>query len=718
MSQSLAGLQALLTSLYSDSQERSSDVVVDGYNLTVGGVVAAARSYHPIVIPSDAKLRKRVDDSVDFINSKVDISVYGLNTGFGGSADLRSLDPPGLQIALIEHVMSGLISTATVPRPGQTASSPDPNTALAPLFGFHTLMPDSITRGAMLVRTNSLVRGHSGVRYAILDAFVRLLNAKATPLVPLRGSISASGDIGPLGFCVGAVVGHPDVRVHVVDEKTKTSKIVAATEALKLIGLEPIPLGPKEGLGLINGTAFSASAGALMVHSSAFLAGLALGTTALTVEAMVGRAGSFHPFIHEVARPHPGQAEAARIVTSLLSGSNLVSDDAEVPVRSELDKLILRQDRYALRTSPQWMGPQMEDIVAAAAAIQQELNTTTDNPVIDVENSKVHHCGNFQAMTVTNQAEKVRLALQNIGKMSYGQATELINVTMNRGLPSCLAFDEPSTDYHCKGLDVHMASYLSELGHVAGPVSTHVQSAEQHNQAINSMALVSARKTLEAADLLTMILASHLYLACQALDLRVIDLTFRAALAASLPELVHTHLGAMVPAGEQPALVKVVEDNIRTRLEHTAAMDAAARMADVFWFASAGVMEYLGGRQAKPINGHTNGSANGTSRPAFALDNLPSALASWREDGAKRALEILRAARDGYVHGSAAQHLGRGTRVLYEWVRGELGIKLRKGDVFSGGHQNPSIGGAVSVVYDALRDGRGEKVVIQALSVE
>ena len=245
MSKPASSLGALLSSLYTEAHERTADVLVDGYNLTLGGVVAAARSYHPVAIPSDPKLRKRVDDSVDFINSKVDISVcvpaipvlsaetvadlrllspsthfrYGLNTGFGGSADLRSLDPPGLQVALIEHVMSGLISTATVSRNNGPTVHPNPDSALSPLFGGNTLMPDAITRGAILVRTNSLVRGHSGVRYAILDAFVRFLNAKATPLVPLRGSISASGDIGPLGFCVGAVVGHPDVRVHVIDSE-------------------------------------------------------------------------------------------------------------------------------------------------------------------------------------------------------------------------------------------------------------------------------------------------------------------------------------------------------------------------------------------------------------------------------------------------------------------------------------------------------------------
>ncbi|EJD46755.1 phenylalanine ammonia-lyase [Auricularia subglabra TFB-10046 SS5] len=699
-------LGSLVAALHKDSQNVKGDVVLDGYSLTLGGVVAASRSFAPVSIPNDPKLRKRINDSVNFVNAKVDISIYGLNTGFGGSADLRTLDPPGLQIALIEHVMSGLISTATVPN--------GPAAELSPLLGGNTLMPDAITRGALMVRTNSLVRGHSGVRFEILDAFTRLLNARATPLVPLRGSISASGDIGPLGFCVGAVVGHPDVRVHVWDEKSQSGKIVSAVEALKLVGMEPIPLGPKEGLGLINGTAFSASAGALMVHNAAFLAALALGTTALTVEAMVGRAGSFHPFIHEVARPHPGQAETARIIASLLSGSNLVSDDEEVPVRSELDKLILRQDRYALRTSPQWSGPQVEDIVAAAVALQQELNTTTDNPLIDVEHGKVHHCGNFQAMTVTNQAEKVRIALQNLGKMSYGQATELINVAMNRGLPSCLAFDEPSTDYHCKGLDVHMASYLAELGHVTNPVSTHVQSAEQHNQAINSMALVSARKTLEAADLLTMILASHLYLSCQALDLRIIDLTFRASLAASLPDQLSAHLGAFVPPTQIAALAKVVEDAIRTRLEHTAAMDAQARMADAFWFASAGVVEFLGSsKTAANGNGVSNG--NGATTP-LGFGDLPAALAAWRAAGAAKAFELLRAARDGYQHGAAAQHLGRGTRLLYEFVRVELGIKLRKGDVFSGGHQSPSIGSAVGVVYDALRQGRAEPVIAQVLA--
>jgi len=110
--------------------------------------------------------------------------------------------------------------------------------------------------------------------------------------------------------------------------------------------------------------------------------------------------------------------------------------------------------------------------------------TATDNPLINGKTGTVHHGGNFQAMAVTNAMEKTRLALHHIGKLLFSQATELINPAMNRGLPPNLAASDPSLNYHAKGIDIAIAAYVSELGYLASPVSTHIQSAEMHNQAV------------------------------------------------------------------------------------------------------------------------------------------------------------------------------------------------------------------------------------------
>ena len=108
----------------------------------------------------------------------------------------------------------------------------------------------------------------------------------------------------------------------------------------------------------------------------------------------------------------------------------------------------------------------------------------TDNPLVDSETNEVHHGGNFQAMAVTNAMEKTRLALHHIGKLMFAQSAELVNPAMNRGLPPSLAATDPSLNYHGKGIDIAVAAYVSELGHLANPVSTHIQSAEMHNQAV------------------------------------------------------------------------------------------------------------------------------------------------------------------------------------------------------------------------------------------
>ena len=110
--------------------------------------------------------------------------------------------------------------------------------------------------------------------------------------------------------------------------------------------------------------------------------------------------------------------------------------------------------------------------------------SATDNPLIDQDTGIIHHGGNFQAMAITNAMEKTRLALHHIGKLLFAQSTELLNPAMNQGLPPSLAASDPSLNYHAKGVDITTAAYVAELGYLASPVSTHIQSAEMHNQAV------------------------------------------------------------------------------------------------------------------------------------------------------------------------------------------------------------------------------------------
>jgi len=224
---------------------------------------------------------------------------------------------------------------------------------------------------------------------------------------------------------------------------------------------------------------------------------------------MLGSRGSFDPFVGH-ARPHPGQIESAHLIWSLLSESKFAQGD-EVEVKIEDDEGILRQDRYSLRTSPQWLGPQFEDIKRIEETIRIEVNSTTDNPLVepprepggegaysacpDVDPDsrvpgKIHHAGNFQALAVTNAMDHLRLSLSQIGRLMFVQVTEMINPAMNRGLPGNLSGGESALDFGCKGLDIAAASYVGELNALGGMnVGVGNVSAEMHNQSIKSVML-------------------------------------------------------------------------------------------------------------------------------------------------------------------------------------------------------------------------------------
>ncbi|SCZ90831.1 BZ3500_MvSof-1268-A1-R1_Chr1-3g02294 [Microbotryum saponariae] len=663
-----------------DSAVTTSEATIklNGYRLTLGEVVAASRRHANVTIDYEAA-EKRIKDSVDFLKSKLVTSVYGVTTGFGGSADTRTQDHLALQISLLEHQLCGVLPTSF----DQFALG----------RGLENTLPLEVVRGAMLIRVNSLTRGHSAVRIEVLETLVKFLEQDITPVVPLRGSISASGDLSPLSYIAGAITGHPDIKV--VTCINGKPEIMFAPEALKLHNIDKVVLGPKEGLGLVNGTAVSASMATMALNDSHFLALLSQALTAMTVEAMVGHAGSFDPFIHDVCRPHPGQVQVARNIRTMLSGSKLAVHHEE-EVRADEDEGILRQDRYPLRCSAQFVGPAVEDIIVAHRSLAIELNSTTDNPLLDVENGMIHHGGNFQAMSVTAAMEKTRLALQWFGKGSYTQMTELVNCSMNRGLPSCLAAEDPSTSYHTKGLDIAAAAYTSELGFLANPVSTHVQPAEMSNQAINSLALISARKTAEANDVLTLLMSTHLYCALQALDLRYLEFTFRERFNPMILESLRSTFGGLLDEKTAKVLgVKVVGAMWR-RLETTTSVDLVPRWVDAYSHVTSILVDAL--------------------MTSSSMENPLPKISEWKKTGAEQAVTLTCEIRESYWSTTlypTTQYLGR-SKALYLFVRETLGVKARRGDVFLG-KQEATIGLSVSKIYEAIKSGRINKTLVEMM---
>ncbi|KAJ7251515.1 phenylalanine ammonia-lyase [Mycena haematopus] len=675
LSKFLASQKELESYMYAASHILSGIGVpyVDGTTLSLSAVTAAARHVGVDVrLSNDSAVKERLLKSRAVIAEKVQkgSSVYGLSTGFGGSADTRTDKPILLGHALLQHQHAGILP-----------SSQEPLSVL-PLLdpGSSKSMPEAWVRGAILIRMNSLIRGHSGVRWELIEKLGEILRANIVPAVPMRGSISASGDLSPLSYVAGLLVGNPSIRAFDGPAAFGARKMVSSRVALAAHNIEPISLASKEHLGILNGTAFSASVAALALNDAVQLTLLAQVCTAMSTEALVGSRLSFASFIHST-RPHPGQVECAENIWNLLEGSKLASHHEE-EVGLEEDKHSLRQDRYPLRTAPQWLGPQVEDILSALSVVTQECNSTTDNPLIDGETGEIHHGGNFQAMSINNAMEKTRLALHHIGKLLFAQATELLNPTMNRGLPPSLAASDPSLNYFGKGVDIATAAYVSELGYLANPVSTHVQSAEMHNQAVNSLALISARATINSLDVLTMLTSSYLYCSAKVpLDLRAMYEEFSMGLC----NIVREELGASFGAA-------LADAKIVCYLERTSTMDAADQMREVASSSSTILLNFFDGPDLASAQ-----------RPAFG------AILGFQANVALRGAAFLNKLRGDL-------YLGR-TKPVYEFIRLTLGIKMHGVENYNSfanelGVDDVTIGQNISIIYEAIRDGHMQNILV------
>ncbi len=232
----------------------------------------------------------------------------GVNTGFGGTADVRSKETEKLQRVLIRELHYGILPPGFRDRSIHLEESVIRHRYDSSLERSSevTHLPCTWVRAAILIRINSLIKGCSGVRPVVVERLHDLLKHDIIPMVPLRGSISASGDLSPLSYIGGAVQGKSTIRI-----LSNEQQDLYADQAFRKAGLLPLSLQAKEGLALVNGTAISTAAGALILHDAHGLAVLSQILTAMSVEALTGTVESFHPFFGET-RPHPGQVSCVK----------------------------------------------------------------------------------------------------------------------------------------------------------------------------------------------------------------------------------------------------------------------------------------------------------------------------------------------------------------------------------------------------------------------
>ena len=445
-----------------------SSYILDGKSITL-------KTFQQMVADDQAQFklddsaRKEIQKSRDYIDARIKNGevMYGVNTGFGAFSSVRISDSD------IEQLQRNLIRSHSV--------------------GIGDPFTREQSKGMMILRANTLARGHSGVRVDVIEKILEFLNADVTPMIPSQGSVGASGDLAPLSHLALALIGEGEVW------------------GGSLKNIKPLELKAKEGLSLINGCQVMTAVGLLALYESQQLIKLADISGAMSLEGLRGSRKPFDPLI-AATRPHAGEAPTAKNLLRIMGESSEIGDSH---LAENVDHRV--QDAYSLRCMPAVHGAVKMAINYAVQVLETEANSSTDNPLVFADAGKILSCGNFHGMPVAHAMDFAAIAICSLASISHERISKFISNQMS-DLPPFLAPNGGLNSGHMI-VQVASASLVSENKVLAHPASVDSMPTSAEKEDHVSMGSIAARKFSQIVKNAQNVLAMEFLANTQALDM-------------------------------------------------------------------------------------------------------------------------------------------------------------------------------------------------------
>lgn len=447
---------------------------IDGQTLTIEDVISVARHHMKVKLSASSYSQMKKSRAIVENAMKSKKIVYGVTTGFG-------------------KLRNKFISA-------DTGKKLQENLIKSHAFGVGDIVEDDIVRAIMLIRANTLAKGFSGIRPEVVERILFYLNEEIIPLIPEKGSVGASGDLVPLAHLALSLTGSGKVRYR--------GKIKDVSTVLDELKKNPIKLTYKEGLALINGTAFMMGYASLAYYDAVLISKYADIAAALSLEALLANSNAFDEKLMNV-RPIAGQIATADNIRKLIKDSKLIN--------SKIDKV---QDAYSLRCIPQVHAPVKDTLNFVKRILTVELNSANDNPLIFPEGSIISG-GNFHGEPIAVAMDYLSIAMNIIGNISERRIARLIDDTANEGLPIFLIDNKKAGLNSGYMIPQYVAAALvSENKILAHPASVDSIPTSANFEDFVSMGSIAARKCYEIVKNTRKIIAIELLLASQAIDFR------------------------------------------------------------------------------------------------------------------------------------------------------------------------------------------------------